>query len=60
MIGGIELGGTKCIVAVGHTPTDIVSKQTIPTSDPVSTFSQISSFFDKYNVDSMGLVVLDQ
>ena len=64
MIGGVELGGTKCIVAVGHTPTDIVSKQTISTRDPVSTFSQISSFFAKYNVDSMGVgcfgpIVLD-
>ena len=55
MIGGVELGGTKCIVAVGHTPTDIVSKQTIHTRDPVSTFTQISSFFAKYNVDSMGV-----
>ena len=51
MIGGIELGGTKCIVAVGHTPTDIVSKQTIPTSDPVSTFSQIRTFFDKLYIN---------
>ena len=45
MIGGIELGGTKCIVAVGNSPTDIVSKQTIPTRDPVSTFSQIRLIF---------------
>tara|TARA_B000000557_G_scaffold43342_1_gene32143 strand:+ start:56 stop:889 length:834 start_codon:yes stop_codon:yes gene_type:complete len=64
MIGGIELGGTKCIVAVGNNPTDIVSKQTIPTSDPVSTLSQIRTFFDRYNVDSMGVgcfgpIVLD-
>ena len=64
MIGGIELGGTKCIVAVGYSPMDIVSKETIPTRDPESTFSQINSFFAKYNVDSMGVgcfgpIVLD-
>ena len=64
MIGGIELGGTKCIVAVGNSPMDIVSKETIPTRDPESTFSQINSFFAKYNVDSMGVgcfgpIVLD-
>ncbi len=64
MIGGIELGGTKCVVAVGNSPTEIVSKQVIPTADPSSTLSQVNSFFAKYSLDSVGVgcfgpIVLD-
>ena len=41
MFGGIELGGTKCILAVAESPSNIVSKKIINTSYPENTFSEI-------------------
>ena len=44
MIGGIELGGTKCVLAVANNPLDIVEKKIVPTRDPHSTIVDIKSF----------------
>lgn len=55
MIGGIEFGGTKCIVAVANNPLDIVEKKVIPTRDPKSTFSDIISFFNNFKISSLGV-----
>ena len=64
MFGGIELGGTKCTLAVGESPNNIISKKIISTSDPENTFSEIYSFFSnfplkKLGVGSFGPVVLN-
>jgi len=64
MIGGIELGGTKCIAAVAESPDNILIKKVISTKDPNSTFSEIVSFFDNYEIKSLGVgsfgpIVLD-
>ena len=55
MIGGVELGGTKCIVAVAHNPLDIIEKKVIPTRDPKSTISDIVSFFNNFKISSLGV-----
>ena len=55
MIGGIELGGTKCIVAVANNPQEIVEKKVIFTRDPKSTFSDIFSFFKDFKINSLGV-----
>ncbi len=55
MIGGIELGGTKCIVAVANNPLDIVEKKIIPTRDPKSTILDIVSFFSNFKVSGLGV-----
>lgn len=55
MIGGIEFGGTKCIVAVANNPLDIVEKKVIPTRDPKSTFSDIVSFFNNFKISGLGV-----
>jgi len=55
VIGGVELGGTKCIVAIGQDPLDIVEKREIPTRDPKSTFSDIISFFGRFQIDALGV-----
>ena len=55
MIGGIEFGGTKCIVAVANNPLDIVAKKEIPTRDPKSTFSDIVSFFNNFKISGLGV-----
>tara|TARA_B100001250_G_C19608836_1_gene703983 strand:- start:51 stop:890 length:840 start_codon:yes stop_codon:yes gene_type:complete len=64
MIGGIELGGTKCIVAVADSPEKLLIKKIISTKDANSTFSEIISFFDDYEIGSLGVgsfgpIVLD-
>jgi len=55
VIGGIELGGTKCIVAVANNPQEIVEKKVIFTRDPKSTFSDIFSFFKDFKINSLGV-----
>ena len=55
MIGGIELGGTKCVVAVANSPRDIVEMKTITTEGPTSTISKINSFFSNFKIDSLGI-----
>ena len=55
MIGGIELGGTKCVLAVANDPLDIISKKIIGTSNPEKTFSEIYSFFNNYPVKKLGV-----
>ena len=55
MIGGIELGGTKCVVAVANSPRDIVEMKTITTEGPTSTISKIKSFFSNFKINSLGI-----
>jgi len=55
VIGGIELGGTKCIVAVANNPLDIVEKKIIPTRDPSSTLADIVSFFSNFQISGLGV-----
>ena len=42
---GIEGGGTKFVCAVGRSPTDILERVVIPTSDPHTTLAQCVRFF---------------
>ena len=55
MIGGIELGGTKCVLAVANNPLDIIEKRIIPTRDPYSTISDICTFFSDFNISKLGV-----
>lgn len=55
MIGGIELGGTKCVLAVANNPLDIIEKRIIPTKDPYSTIAEIVSFFSNFNISKLGI-----
>ena len=55
MFGGIELGGTKCILAVAESPSNIVSKKIISTKYPEDTFSEIYSFFSNYSIKKLGV-----
>ena len=55
MIGGIELGGTKCVLAVANNPLDIIEKRIIPTRDPYSTISDIISFFSNFKISRLGV-----
>ena len=45
MIGGIEAGGTKCVLAVGETPGSIAATHTILTRDPDETVAEALDWF---------------
>lgn len=47
MLGGIEAGGTKCVVAVADDDLSIIAEATIPTTAPDETFASIISFFEQ-------------
>tara|TARA_B110000014_G_scaffold257302_1_gene241718 strand:- start:883 stop:1728 length:846 start_codon:yes stop_codon:yes gene_type:complete len=65
VIGGIELGGTKCVLAVAENPANIVKRIEIPTKTPGKTLKNIFDFFESYNLKSIGIgtfgpVVIDR
>lgn len=65
LVGGIELGGTKTIVAVGLPDGRIVRRATIPTRDPVSVIDEACAFFrtagpvHAVGIGAFGPVVID-
>ena len=66
LLGGIEAGGTKFVLAVGHTPTEIVARHEIPTRDPETTLAQAGEWFEgqgpihALGIASFGPVDLDR
>ncbi len=45
VVGGIELGGTKTVVAVGQTDGTVIEKASLPTVAPEVLLPQIADFF---------------
>ncbi|MDP9413882.1 MAG: ROK family protein, partial [Pseudomonadota bacterium] len=45
LLGSLELGGTKAIVAVARDPLKPLRRERIPTRDPETTLSEIAAFF---------------
>lgn len=45
MLGGIEAGGTKFVLAVGASPQQITARHTIPTRDPDATLAEATAWF---------------
>ncbi|MBA4045752.1 MAG: fructokinase [Erythrobacter sp.] len=66
MLGGIEAGGTKFVLAVGPSPDAILARRTIPTRDPASTLVEASEWFAAQGgiaalgIGSFGPVELDR
>lgn len=66
MIGGIEAGGTKFVLAVGPTPTEIAARHVIPTRSPEETLAESGDWFaaqgaiDALGIASFGPVDLDR
>ena len=66
LLGGIEAGGTKFVLAVGHSPTEIIERHEIPTCDPATTLAQATEWFEAQGkisalgIASFGPVDLDR
>ena len=45
LFGGIEAGGTKFVLAVGHSPTEILARHALPTRAPEATLRQTEAWF---------------
>jgi fructokinase len=56
LLGGIEAGGTKFVLAVGCSPTDIIERHEIPTRDPTTTLAQAGEWFEsKGSISALGI-----
>jgi fructokinase len=53
--GGIELGGTKIICAVGSGPADVQVEKRFPTTTPGEALAQIIAFFQQYQPAAIGI-----
>jgi len=56
-VGGIELGGTKVVVAVGGADGSMVARATIPTREPELVLPAIAAFFETCGHDLAALGV---
>jgi fructokinase len=53
--GGIEVGGTKIICAVGLNPADVQVQMRFPTTTPDEALARIIAFFQQHPVDAVGI-----
>lgn len=55
IFGAIEAGGTKFVCAVSDENLNIIERVSIPTTKPEETMKEVYAFFDRYEVDSIGI-----
>lgn len=55
MLGAIEAGGTKFVVAVSNDDLSIVERASFPTTSPEETFEHVFNFFDQYELEAIGV-----
>jgi fructokinase len=60
LLGGVELGGTKCVCILGTGPGDVREQISIPTGERDSTLARINSVLDAWQrqhgpIEAMGL-----
>ena len=56
LLGGIEAGGTKFVLAVGTAPNAIIDRHVIATRDPETTLAEAARWFaDKGTISALGI-----
>lgn len=56
LVGGLELGGTKCVCAVGNWPDELAAETTLPTTTLSETLERALAFFvDHGPVEALGI-----
>ncbi|MBU6253373.1 MAG: ROK family protein [Alphaproteobacteria bacterium] len=57
LFGGIELGGTKVVAAIGRADGTLLSSRTLPTTTPHHVIDQLIDYFQEHPVPIKGLGV---
>jgi fructokinase len=55
LLGALEAGGTKMVMAIGDDSGHIADKVSIPTKEPDETMAGIIAFFQKHDIKSLGV-----
>lgn len=56
LLGGIEAGGTKFVLAVGHSPSEIIARHEIPTISPEKTLAEAADWLENHGqVSAIGI-----
>lgn len=55
LLGALEAGGTKMVLAIGNEAGDILEQTTISTADPAETIPEIISFFKARAIQALGV-----
>jgi len=55
LLGAIEAGGTKFVIAIGTDQGDIIEKKVIPTEHPDITVPKVLAFFEGKGIERLGL-----
>lgn len=56
LLAGIEAGGTKFVLAIGQSPTQIIARHEIPTRDPATTLAQACEWLENQGkITSLGI-----
>ena len=55
ILGGIEMGGTKMVCAIGNEKGEILDRFVIPTTTPNETLPKILDYFKDKNIESLGI-----
>jgi len=59
LLGGVELGGTKCVCLLGTGPENILAQRTLPTGrDPGATLSAIAATFEAWRAQHGAMAAL--
>ncbi|HHU73073.1 MAG TPA: ROK family protein [Clostridiales bacterium] len=54
-IGGLEAGGTKMVCAIGNENGELLKRVTIPTEQPSVTMPKLIDFFQKEEIEALGI-----
>ena len=52
---GVELGGTKCVLMLARGPTEILARETLPTTSPQDTLGRIAAILADWKFDALGI-----
>ena len=55
ILGGIELGGTKMVCAIGNENGEVLDRYVVPTTEPKETLDKLLDYFKDKNIDSLGV-----
>lgn len=55
ILGALEAGGTKMVCAIGDEYGNLADRCSIPTETPELTMPKLISYFQKYNIEALGI-----